>query len=92
MPPIFPPRRLLKIALPGWRFSVFCVLRETARGARLIRSTLRPLNELAYAAETLNTAGDSLSLKQMQSIAYKLDSVEASVWTPASRPTEPRRK
>jgi signal transduction histidine kinase len=73
------PVRLLKLA-----FLMLCVfeaielIKSSAWGRKLIRRTLRPINELAYAAETLNTAGDSLSLEEMESIAYKLDSMNAS--------------
>lgn len=54
------------------------LLKSTVSGSKLIRRTLRPLNELAYAAETLNAASGSLSLEEMQAIAYKLDNINAS--------------
>ena len=73
------PIRMLKIVLLVLAvLQIIELLKQTAWGASLIRRTLRPINELAYAAETLNTAPDALSVEQMQSIAYKLDSVDAS--------------
>jgi len=74
----FPVRLLKVLFLILLVIQVIELLKNTAWGARLIRKTLRPLNELAFAAETLNTAGDSLSLDEMQSIAYKLDTMNAS--------------
>lgn len=54
------------------------ILKSTASGARLIRRTLRPLNELARVTETMSASGGEPSLEEMQNIAYKLDHIDAA--------------
>jgi signal transduction histidine kinase len=54
------------------------LLKSMSSGARLIRRTLRPLNELARVTEEFNEAGGEPSLEEMQNIASKLDDINAS--------------
>lgn len=54
------------------------ILKSASSGSRLIRRTLRPLNELASVTETLNAARGTLSMKEMQTLASKLDNINAS--------------
>src|SRR5665648_16790 len=48
-----------------------------ASGARTIRRTLRPINELAQAAQTLNSAG-GFTPEQLEALAGKLDDINAT--------------
>ncbi len=48
-----------------------------SRGARVIRRTLRPIEELAETARNLNT-GDALTPEQLEALAGKLDGINAA--------------
>ncbi|MBW7572160.1 sensor histidine kinase [Caproiciproducens faecalis] len=48
-----------------------------SRGARVIRQTLRPIEELAQTAKNLNT-GEALTPEQLETLAGKLDGINAA--------------
>ena len=54
------------------------LIKSIFTGAWLIRSTLRPIAELAETAQSLNTSGGSFSIEKMEALAGKLDGINAA--------------
>lgn len=48
------------------------------KDTRLVRRTLKPISELTEAAQTLNKAGASLDIRNMEALAGKLEGINAS--------------
>ncbi|MDP4152752.1 MAG: ATP-binding protein [Bacillota bacterium] len=46
-------------------------------GAKMLRSTLRPITQLTHAAQSLNTANRSYTPEEMQKLAGRLDGIDA---------------
>lgn len=57
---------------------LFMLIKSLFIHARMIRETLRPISELAEAAHSLNRAGEAFTPEEMESLAGKLDGINAA--------------
>ena len=69
---------LIKLLAVFLFIQILFLLKTGLSGARRIRQRLKPIEDLAEAAQSLNTPGKGIDLQMMESLADKLDGINAS--------------